>query len=307
MNTKLPVSVVISAYNEEKKLGDCLASVSWADEVIVIDNESTDATVEIAKKYSAVVLTRKNNLMLNVNKNYGFTKARHDWILSLDADEQVTPDLAEEIAEVLRQAQEKTQHYAGFWIPRRNIIFGKWIKHTGWYPDYVLRLFKKEKGRFEEKHVHEMISLEGEAGHMKQDMIHFNYETIAQFLRKTIVIYAPNEAANKVRNGYKLKFRDAFRFPLDEFLSRYFAREGYKDGFHGLMLSFLMAMYHFIVFANIWEMKNFKQLEEKDFLISAEQEIGKGYKDTMYWIYTEKIKATKNGLKKTVFKVLRKV
>jgi glycosyltransferase involved in cell wall biosynthesis len=340
MNKNLPVSVVISAYNEEKKLGDCLASVSWADEVIVIDNESTDRTVEIAKKFDAVILTRPNNLMLNVNKNYGFTKAKHEWILSLDADEQVTSELAEEIKDILvggrhsgsglndsegarlldkrgsdesrtqsytDSGQARMTDYDGFWIPRRNIIFGKWIKHTGWYPDYVLRLFKKDKGRFEEKHVHEMIKLEGEAGHLKQDIIHYNYETIAQFLRKTIVIYAPNEAANKVRSGYKIKFRDAFRFPLDEFLSRYFAREGYKDGFHGLMLSLLMAMYHFIVFANIWEMKNFKQLEEKDFLISAEQEIGKGYKDTMYWIYTEKIKATKNGLKKTVFKVLRKV
>ncbi len=303
MNKKALLSVVISAYNEEKKLGDCLDSVSFADEVIVIDNESTDATAEIAKKHGATVIKRKNNLMLNVNKNFGFTKAKHEWILSLDADERIPEELAIEIAQTI----ENKDALQGYWISRRNIIFGKWIKHTGWYPDYVLRLFKKKSGKFEERHVHEMIKLEGEAGHLSSDMVHLNYETIAQFLHKTIVIYAPNEAAELLRNGYKLTFSDAFRFPLNEFLSRYFLREGYRDGFHGLMLSLLMAAYHFIVYANIWELKGFKQIEVDDMLISTEQEFAKGYKDTMYWVYSEKIKVTRNGLKKTVFKVLRKI
>lgn len=304
MKKNIPVSVVISAYNEEKKIGECLESVSWADEIIVVDNESADKTAVIAKKHGAVVMSRQNNLMLNVNKNYGFSKAKHDWILSIDADERVSLELANEIKELFESGKTEKN---GFSIPRRNIIFGKWMEHSGWYPDYQLRLFKKSAGKFEEKHVHEQIKLDGEPGVLQHPITHIHYESVSQFLHKTIVIYAPNEASELVRKGYKFNFSDAFRFPLNEFLSRYFAREGYKDGFHGLMLSMLMAAYHLIVFAFIWEMKGFKQLEEKDILISTEQEIAKGYKDIMYWIYTEKIKVTKNGLKKTVFKVLRKI
>jgi (heptosyl)LPS beta-1,4-glucosyltransferase len=241
--------------------------------------------------------------MLNVNKNYGFSKAKNDWILSLDADERVTDELVAELQELFDNSSMKN----GYWIPRRNIIFGKWIKHTGWYPDHVLRLFKKDKGTFEEKHVHEMIKLDGEAGYLKSDLIHLNYESIAQFLHKTIVIYAPNEAAELQRKGYKFNFSDAFRFPLNEFLSRYFSREGYKDGFHGLVLSMLMAMYHFIVFAILWEAKGFKEIDHVGMLEKTEQEVARGYKDFMYWVYTEKIKATRSSAKKVVFKVLRKI
>src|SRR3989344_6118283 len=127
------VSVVISAYNEEKLLENCLKSVTWADQVIVVDNNSTDDTAKIAKKYADEVYSCPNNLMLNVNKNYGFSKATGDWILSLDADERVTDELKKEITNVV-----KNDEIAGYWIPRKNIIFGKWIEHTGWYPDYQL-------------------------------------------------------------------------------------------------------------------------------------------------------------------------
>jgi len=198
------LSVVISAFNEEKKIEDCLKSVSFADEIIFVDNSSTDQTLKIAKKYTPKIFVRENNPMLNINKNFGFSKAKNDWILSLDADERISPELAKEIQSSIINHKSSV---AGYWIPRKNIIFGKWIEHTGWYPDYQLRLFKKGKGRFEEKHVHEMIKLEGEAGKLESPIIHYNYENISHFLKKTL-LYAENEADQLIEKGYNFSWQD---------------------------------------------------------------------------------------------------
>lgn len=307
----MKLSVVISAFNEEKKISDCLASVAWADEIILIDGQSTDKTAEIAKKFGAKVYTRENNLMLNVNKNFGFTKAENEWILSIDADERVTPELREEIEKITKSSLPPLLKgdggFSGFWIPRKNIIFGKWIQHTGWYPDQQLRLFKKDHGRFEEKHVHEMIKLQGEVGHLKNPMLHYNYETISQFLYKTTAIYAPNEAEQKLKNGYVFNYVDCVRFPVNEFLKRFFADEGFKDGFHGLMLSMLMAFYHFLVFAYIWEKKKFSEQENINITGELKKELRKSGKDLNYWFNTKKIEQEKNILKKAGLKLKRKI
>ena len=135
------ISTVVSAYNEEEKIEECLKSVeNLADEIIFVDNTSHDKTIEIAKRHKAKVFIRPNDpVMLNKNKNYGFSKAAGDWILSLDADERITPVLAKEIKAAVKQKNIK-----GFEIPRKNIIFNKWIQHSIWWPDYNLRLFQTE-------------------------------------------------------------------------------------------------------------------------------------------------------------------
>lgn len=297
------LSVVISAYNEEKKLPDCLESVSFADEIIVVDNESSDITVEIAKKYKAKVYSRPNNLMLNVNKNFGFTKATGDWILSLDADERVSEELRQEIQTLVSKNESSL---VGFQMPRKNIIFGKWITHTGWYPDYHLRLFKNGKGKFAEKHVHEKITSEGDIGTLSGDLIHESYDSIMQFMQKMYLIYAPNEAEQLLKNGYIFSYKDAIRFPFREFIGRYFAREGYKDGFHGLMLSLLMAFYHFIVFANLWEEKKF--IDEKvNSSALVVDELRRAAEEWRYWSYERKIRSARNIVEKVYYKLLRKL
>lgn len=298
------ISIVISAFNEEKKIGDCLESVKWADEIILVNSGSTDKTAEIAKQYSLKIFNRSNNLMLNVNKNFGFAKATGDWILSLDADERVTPELAKEIK--LSIVNHQLPIINGYFIPRKNIIFGKWIKHTGWYPDYQLRLFKNGQGRFPERHVHEMIRLTGEVGYLKEHMIHYNYETISQFLEKLIYIYAPNEAKELIRKGYNLDWRDAIRMPSKEFLIRFFAQEGYKDGFHGLVLSLLMAFYHLVIFVSLWEKQGFKEVASSDFLLETEKEFKTVGKDIDFWFFNEKIKTAKNIFKKNWLRVKKR-
>ena len=307
--SKKILSAVISVFNGEKYLDECLKSVSFADEIIVVNNSSTDKTLEIAQKYTDKIFTRPNNLMLNVNKNFGFSKATGEWILCLDVDERVTSELKKEIQNLeLQNLELQIENSAnGYWVPRKNIIFGKWMEHTGWYPDHQLRLFKKDKGKFPEEHVHEMVKVEGKVGSLNEHIVHYNYDSISQFLQKLGTIYGPNEADQLIKKGYIFDWRDAIRFPVKEFLSRFFAREGYKDGFHGLMLSLLMAFYHLIVFSYIWEKRKFKQINDGTMLAQTEKEIVQSSKDLFFWFSKEKAKLIKNPLKQIFNKVLRKV
>ena len=298
------ISVVISAYNEEKKIEECLLSVKWADEIIFVDNSSTDATAAIAKKYTKKIFKRLNNPMLNKNKNFGIRKATGDWILYMDADERVTSELVKEIKSVVsRQSSDAT----GYWIPRKNIIFGKWIEYAGMYPDYQMRFFRRGKGEFPAEHVHEMIEIDGATEYLKENLVHYNFETISQFLYKHIELYAPNEAENLTKKGYKLSYKDAIAMPLSEFLSRFFAREGYRDGLHGLVLSLLFSFYHLVIFAKIWERDGFKEYNQEDFFDGVSEQLKKGSDETLYWIANEKIKYSKNPLEKASLMIERKM
>lgn len=297
------LSVVVSAYNEEKRIAQCLKSCSFADEIIVVDNHSLDRTAEIATKYASKIIAQENNpLAIDLLKNIGFDKATSDWILSLDADETISPNLAIEIKEAI-----ENQEIDGFLIPRQNFIFGKWIEYGGWYPDYQLRLFKKGKGRFVKEHVHESLEIKGKTATLKNHIIHQNYETVEQFVGKTIKNYAQNEADAILAKGYTFSFFHSVSFPLKEFLSRFFARKGYKDGFHGFMLASFMAFYHFIVFALIWEKLGFKKLDEKKLFEEFTKEGKKAKKDIVFWFMTMKIESSKNILLKRFYKIKRKL
>ncbi len=250
----MKLTVVISAHNEKKNIEDCLKSVKeLADEIILIDSASTDDTARIASDFGAKVIAQENNPMLNINKNFGFEKATNDWILSLDADERVTSELAAEITSTINNHESRPAYK----IPRKNIIFGKWIEHTGWYPDYQTRLFRKGKAKFAARHNHEQIKVDGEVGTLDSGLLHDHYKTLDEFLRKTF-FYTQNEADEKIASGYKFKIEDLASLPFQEFLSRYFARAGYKDGAHGLALSLLMSFYHLVIVLRVWEKEKFQ-------------------------------------------------
>lgn len=299
----MKISAVISAFNEESKIKDCLESVKWADEIVFIDSGSTDKTSEIAKKYTSKIYKRPNNLMLNVNKNYGFSKVGGDWILCLDADERVTPSLRDEIKDQI--SNTKNNEIDGYWVPRQNIIFGKWMQHAGWYPDNQLRLLRRGAGKFPEQHVHEMIQVEGETAYLKNPLIHYNFDTISQFFHKHLDIYAPNEAQQLLKNGYQFKWQDAIRMPVREFLSRFFAREGYKDGFHGFVLSLFMAFYHLIIFGYLWEKEKFIDIE-KNILSNTKEEFSRAHNEISFWYNKELLKTTHNPLKKIYYRIVER-
>ncbi len=296
------LSVVISAYNEESKIKDCLESVVFADEIIFVNSSSTDNTVSIAKQYTKKIFTQPNNLMLNVNKNYGFSKATGDWILSLDADERVTPELRKEIELGIMNYESGIN---GYWIPRKNIIFGKWIQSNMWWPDYQLRLIKRGSGAFPQKRVHEKIEVEGETAKLSQPFLHYNYETVSQFIQKMDKIYTEDETKNILGDGKKFTWVDAIRMPAQDFIKTYFAQKGYKDGLHGLVLSLFQAMYMEVVFAKVWQRHGFK--EETLSLPSVKQEFRKASREIRYWFLTSFLEEAKNPLTKLVLRVKRKL
>lgn len=305
------LSVVVSAFNEEKTIKECLESVkSIADEIIVIDNSSTDKTFKIAERFTSKIYRRPNNPMLNINKNFGFSKATCDWILNLDADERVTAELREEISnEINHVSTNGESRLAGFWIPRKNIIFGKWMQGGMWWPDYQLRLFRKGAGRFPQKHVHEYIAVDGETKKLEHVLLHENYSSVSQYLYKLDTIYTENEAENLIAVGKKATWIDAIRFPVGDFLKTFFAQNGYKDGLHGLVMSILQAFYAEIVFAKVWEKQGFIKQEEDEevFLKKISGEWKKVKRDVWYWLLTSLMKETKNPFMKNIYRLQRKL
>jgi glycosyltransferase involved in cell wall biosynthesis len=238
--------------------------------------------------------------MLNINKNFGFEKATKDWILNLDADEEITEELLKEIGEILEL--DKNASKKGYWIPRKNIIFGKWIQHGFWWPDKQLRLFQRGFGSFSCKHVSEYISVEGELGECINPYIHHNYDSITQYLLK-LERYTTNETDALIETHYQYSWYDAIRFPLSDFLKVYFAQESYKDGLHGLVLALLQSFYSFIVFTKLWEKESFPQKSVS--LQSVLGEMKRAKKEFIYWILTAKIKST-HGLQKIILKMKRR-
>ena len=297
------ISVVVSAFNEEKMIEDCLKSVKdLADEIILIDNTSSDKTVQIAKKYADKIFVQPNNpVMLNTNKNFGFNKASGQWIISLDADERITKDLEKEI-----QMLVLDQRYTGYEIPRKNIIFGKWIKHAIWWPDYNLRLFRKGKGNFPLKHVHEKLEVKGNISRLKKPILHYNYQTISQFIKKLDTTYTESEVENFLISGKKIYWHDAIRWPANDFLKTFFLQKGFRDGFHGLILSIFQAFYSFVFFAKVWERhENFKDLTEDNFLLKTIKEFGKVSSDFKYWVNTSMME--EKPIKKIYYKIKRRL
>lgn len=296
----MKLSVVITTFNSEDKIEDCLKSVNKvASEIIVVDSSGNNKTELIAKKYTDKIFKRENYLMLNKNKNFGFNQAVNKWVLSLDADERLDDDLVEEIL-----ALESDIQISGFYIPRKNIIFKKWIKNSGWYPDYQLRLFKKDKGKFDELHIHEMLNINGETANLKGHIYHLNYDSISHFLEKTINVYTVSEAKSKINEGYRFDKSDLYKMPVSEFMRRYFSNKGYLDGMHGLVLSLLMSFYHFVIFLRIWEMNKYKEEDGyeifKDGVKYSKKEVG-------YWQTDFEMRKQKSILGKSIVKLKSKI
>lgn len=242
------ISAVVIAKNEERHIAACLESLSWADELLVVDSFSSDRTPLISRRFTDKVFQRPFDSFPK-HRNTALTLASGEWVFFLDADERVTPALAEEIKDTVVRGEKD-----GYWVPRRNIILGKWMRHTGWYPDYQLRLFRRDKGRYDERReVHEVVILEGEAGYLKNSIMHYNYERFGQLFARQ-KRYSDYEARTLFAAGVRPKPRNFVLQPLREFVRRYVTGKGYLDGFHGLFLSLVMAWYNLVVYAKLARM-----------------------------------------------------
>jgi (heptosyl)LPS beta-1,4-glucosyltransferase len=275
----IKISVVVNTWNEEKNMGRCLESVKeFAEEIVVCDMESTDKTVEIAKKLGAKVYSHKLTYYVEPARNFAVSKATGSWILVLDADEELSGSLTRKLKEV---AKEDKVDYVE--IPRKNIIFGKWIQHSRWWPDYNIRFFKKGKVRWSDK-IHVPPEAYGLGKKLEANeenaLIHYHYETISQYIER-LNRYSTIQAENLSAGGYKFIWSDLIKKPVDEFLSRFFAGQGYKDGLHGLVLAILQAFSEFVLYLKVWEKEGFFQKEE--ILAEFNAEVKKAAEDLKFW------------------------
>lgn len=248
----MKISVSITTFNEEKNIEKTLKNIKgFADEIIIIDGESKDKTVSIARKYTEKIFVVPNNLNLNVNKQIGIEKCKGDWILYLDADETLEDELKKEIKNIIGTKTE----FTGFYIPRKAIVFGKWMKHGGHYPDYQLRLFKNGKGKFPITSVHDFLKVKGKLGHLKRSIIHDgHYRSLHQHMIK-VNNYTTNDAEQMIKNGVKKSRINIFFMPIMLFFYNYFYRLGFIDGWYGFVLALESAHYQFVLYVKYFEMK----------------------------------------------------
>lgn len=239
------LSATIITYNEESNLRRCLESVKWVDEIIIVDSNSTDATLEIAREYGAVIHEIKWQGFGHA-KQTCVDKATSDWILSIDADEELTPELTWEIRQIISSDSE----YDGFDIPRMTNFLGRWIKHCGWYPDRILRLFRRDKGHFDGAKIHERVILEGLIGHLRCDLLHHCYPNLDLYLEKSNR-YTSVGAQAAFDRGKRTTFFDLVVRPPVSFISHYLVRQGFRDGVEGFMVSVLSAVAVFNKYAKL--------------------------------------------------------
>lgn len=249
---KAPLSVVIIAKNEERAIGDSLESVAWAGEVLVVDDQSTDRTAEIAKAHGARVVQKKMEIE-GKHRNDAYAAASHEWVLSLDADEAVSPELREEIVGMLRG----NTSFSGFSIPLRNYIGNRWVRYGGWYPASKLRLFRKERFRYEETGVHPRAFLDGKEGNFKGDIIHKGYPDFSHFL-ESLNRQTSLEAEKWFQDKRKIGLLLCFYKALDRFFRAFLFKQGFRDGFLGFMVAYYAALYQIMSYAKYWELKQGK-------------------------------------------------
>jgi glycosyltransferase involved in cell wall biosynthesis len=241
------ISVAIITQNEERNIRGCLESVRWADEIVVVDNGSTDRTQAICREYGARVF-QEDWKGYSGQKNSAIEKARNEWVLSLDADERILPELLREMERNL----DEDPSVDGYWIPRKNFFLGRWIRRCGWYPDLNLRLFRKSRGRFGERAVHERVEIQGRTVTLSNPLIHETYRSLSDFFQR-MDRYSTLAAEEMQRAGRKFRWVDAFFRPPFTFLQMYLLRAGFLEGYSGWLLSVLYSFYTFAKYIKLKE------------------------------------------------------
>ena len=248
INPEIKLSVIIIALNEESSLKDCFESVKWADEIIIVDSGSTDGSLEIAKKYTDKIFIEADWQGYGIQKQRAQDKAIGKWILSIDADERVSPELKKEIEAVI--SKDKVAAYS---MPILPFCFGRFIRHGGWYPAPKVRLYPREKARYGSQQVHEKLEYQGEVPieQLKGDLLHYTYRDLEHYLVKS-AHYAAAWAAQREEKGKKSSLLQGAIHALTCFLRMYIFRAGFLDGKQGFLLAVLSSHSTFVKYADLW-------------------------------------------------------
>ncbi|HTY11043.1 MAG TPA: glycosyltransferase family 2 protein [Bacteroidota bacterium] len=245
-----PLSVIVITRNEERNIIACLESAAWAGDIVIVDAESKDATLALSRRFTQKIFVEPWKSFSEA-KEFAVSKTSHDWVLWLDADERVTPELASEIRTLLNSPPD----HSAYSVARRAYFLGRWIRHSGWYPGRVTRLFRKDRASFSQAAVHEGLNIQGTTGRLRHDLLHFTdpnlFHYLAKFNRYTTL-------ASKESFDGKKKFRpiDVVVRPPWSFIRMYFLRLGFLDGVPGLLLALLSSFYVFTKYAKLWETWN---------------------------------------------------
>jgi len=255
------ISIVIIGKNEEKNIGECLAGVSgWADEIVFVDDFSTDSTLEIVKKEPAAATFQRKMDLEGRHRNWAAAQASNDWIMILDCDERATPEVLKEIDNEV--FANKADHEMAFWVPRKNYIGDHWLRYGGWYPAPHLKLYNQKYMRWKEGQydlVHPGMEWIAEGykkgANLKNHLIHHNYRNVEDFIRKTNRL-TTLDAIKWYLDGRKMPMSRGLRRSVDRFLKRYILKRGYKDGYYGLVASALSGFYEFAAYSKYREVLN---------------------------------------------------
>jgi len=256
INKKIRISAALATYNEENNIVDCIESLKKvASEIVVVDGKSTDRTPELAKNLGAKVIETDNKKMFHINKNMAINNCKGDWILLLDADERVNSQLATEIKNEVNANPTAN----GYWINRKNWFLGGFLTKGGAYPDPVIRLFKKGKGKLPEVSVHEQVEIDGRVGNLKNDLLHMadpNFSRYLQRANRYTSLTAKKFKAKKVGKGIVQIITYMLIKPIITFIDIYFRHAGFKDGFRGFVWALFSSAHHFWAYS--------KYLTDKD-------------------------------------------
>jgi glycosyltransferase involved in cell wall biosynthesis len=241
------LTVIVPTYNEEGNIRECLESVRWADDIFVVDSFSQDRTLEIAREYTDHIVQHEY-VNSATQKNWAIPQASGDWLMVLDADERVTPELRARIEAILADGTDLD----GFYIRRMTVYFGRLIRHCGWHRDYLVRLWRNGKGRYEDLDVHADVIVDGTVGTIHEHILHYTYRSLADYMER-FDRYTTWSANDLHRQGKRASWVNLFLRPIWRFIRMYVLRHGFLDGKHGLVLCTFAAFSVFAKYAKLWE------------------------------------------------------
>ncbi|EKD53095.1 MAG: glycosyl transferase family protein [uncultured bacterium] len=301
---KVKISAVVNTRNESENIFDCLKSLGFCDEIVVVDMESEDNTKEIAKQFTDRIYDHKAVGYVEPGRNYAIRKALGDWIFVVDADERVPRTLAAKLIEI---ADKNEVDFVR--VPRKNLVFGQWLRHSRWWPDFNIRFFKKGSVEWQDE-IHSVpitygtgINLEEEVG---QALEHHHYRTIDEYFLRALR-YSGQQSKELIDSGYKFDPADLIKKPTGEFLSRFFAGEGYKDGLHGLVVALLQFFSILLVYLKVWQAEGSKPRNEREFTPIWQAGFREKFKEFRYWFLTSKLENSESKTESFFLKLKRKL
>jgi len=296
------ISAVVHTYNEEKNIDRCLSSLSFVDEIVLIDMGSNDKTVEIALDHGARTFPHEYTGFVEPARNFGIAKTKGEWVLIVDADEEIAKELAHYL-------KAETQNLRGdfYRLARKNIIFGKWVRHAGWWPDYQVRFFKKGAVLWTEK-IHGVPMTKGTGVDIEptEDLaiVHHHYQNLDQYIER-LNRYTSVNAKELYISGTKFALSDCIKRPSREFISRFFVRHGIKDGMFGLALCTLQSFSELILYLKLWELEGYTR--EHISLPELVAEVRKERKHAAYWYFNELLKQPHTIMDDILLRIKRKL